>query len=208
MRLIKYVVNLVKRSPAPSFIVAIFLSLRWKCRVSLAARIFYPSNIVVGKGSRIGRCHIIANGTGLTIGCNVSISDNVILDVHHGSINLHDNVAIGPFVVMYGEGGVSIGDYTMIATHSTIVATSHVFESTRIPMKLQGTIAKGIAIADDVWIGAHAVIQDGISIDTGAIIGSGSIVTRSVPEYTIVAGVPAKVIRSRKDACAVEATVK
>jgi maltose O-acetyltransferase len=57
----------------------------------------------------------------------------------------------------------------------------------------------GIVIEDDVWVGSRAILTDGVTIGRGSIIGAGSVVTKSVPPYSIVAGVPAKVIRYRWD---------
>ncbi len=61
----------------------------------------------------------------------------------------------------------------------------------------QGLNKKGIKIGDNVWIGAGCTILDGVEIGTGSVVAAGSVVTKSVESYTIVAGVPAKVIKKR-----------
>lgn len=197
MRIIRSVTAYLQRKPAPAFVIALILSLRWRCKISLKANIYYPWRLVLGKGARIQNCTIIASGNGITLGANTELGDGAILDSQTGWIKINEHAAIGPFVVIYGQGGVSIGQYSMIATHSTIVASSHVYISKDIPIRLQGTTAFGIQIADDVWIGANAVVQDGVSIGKGCVIGSGAVVRTNILEYSVAVGVPAKVVKFR-----------
>lgn len=68
-----------------------------------------------------------------------------------------------------------------------------------IPMRLQGdSVSKPVVIGDDVWIGARSIILKGVHIGKGAVIAAGAVVTKDVPEYAIVGGVPAKVIKYRE----------
>lgn len=78
-----------------------------------------------------------------------------------------------------------------------IHATNHSFESTEIPMMLQPLREADVVIEDDVWLGANVVVTAGVRIGRGAIVAADAIVTRDVPPYTIVGGVPAKPIKSR-----------
>ena len=84
-----------------------------------------------------------------------------------------------------------------IATHTIVVPANHIFKDPTIPIKLQGLSKIGIVIEDDVWIGHGAIIMHGITIRVGAIVASGSIVTQDVEAFTIVGGVPARIIKSR-----------
>jgi len=87
----------------------------------------------------------------------------------------------------------------MIAERVMIIGGNHEFSRLDIPMDMQGEGKQGkIVIEDDVWIGAGSIILTGITIGEGSIIGAGSIVTKSIQPYSIVAGNPAKVIRMRK----------
>lgn len=91
-----------------------------------------------------------------------------------------------------------IGNYVMIAQHVAILAVTHNFEAIDVPIILQGsTGVKPVIINDDVWIGRNVVVMPGITIGKGAIVGAGAVVTKDVPPYAIVGGVPAKVIRYR-----------
>ena len=105
---------------------------------------------------------------------------------------------IGPYTVIYGHGGVSIGENVLIASHCSIVASNHIFDDIHTPISNQGSRDLGITIENDVWIGTGARILDGVTIGTGAIVGAGAVVTNSIEPFTIVAGVPARPIGSRK----------
>ena len=197
MNFIKSMIIFLARKTAPSFIVSLYLSIRWKCRVSFDADINYPLNLKIGKGANIGKCLIIATGDGVVLGNNVSIGYCTVLDALGGYIHVGNHSALGPYVVVYGQGGVKIGSYCMIATHSTLVASNHIYSSVEKPIKLQGTKAIGINLGDDIWIGANVVIQDGITLGKGVIVGSSALVRNSFPEYSIIAGIPAKLLDSR-----------
>ncbi len=102
-------------------------------------------------------------------------------------------------VYVYGQGGVKIGNYVRITAHTIIVAPQHIFKRRDIPICEQGIESKGIIIEDDVWIGAHCTILDGVKIGKGAIIAAGAVVTKDVAPYSTVGGVPAKLIKVRPD---------
>jgi acetyltransferase-like isoleucine patch superfamily enzyme len=76
-----------------------------------------------------------------------------------------------------------------------IIAVNHVFDDRARPFVDQGITAEGIVIEDDVWLGSAAVVTDGVRIGRGAVVAAGAVVTRDVPAHTVVAGVPAKVVR-------------
>lgn len=96
------------------------------------------------------------------------------------------------------HGPLRIGDNVMMGPDVTILTHTHNIERTDIPMGLQGSIVKEVIIGNDVWIGMRSIIMPGVTIGNGAVIGAGAVVTKDVPDYAIVGGVPAKVIRYRK----------
>ena len=94
--------------------------------------------------------------------------------------------------MLYGVGGLYIGNNVLIAGHTMIIPASHIFESRNKTIIEQGITAKGISIEDDVWIAHGCSILDGVTIGKGAVIAAGSVVNRDVEPYTLWAGVPIK----------------
>ncbi len=95
--------------------------------------------------------------------------------------------------------GVTIGDYIMMGPDCVIWTDMHAYDRTDIPMKNQGNQGlQPVIIGNDVWIGLRVTIMPGVTIGSGSILGAGCVVTKDVPDYAIVGGVPAKIIRYRK----------
>lgn len=121
---------------------------------------------------------------------------------HNIYIGFKNSVTIGQYCHINENVFIQsaiIGSHVMIAPNVSILKSSHNFKFTDIPMIKQGE-SEGLApiICDDVWIGRNAVILPGIKIGKGSIIGAGAIVTKNVEEYSIVGGVPAKLIKKRR----------
>ena len=115
---------------------------------------------------------------------NNAVGDVVIGD--YTRIGLHCTV-IGP---------VTIGNHVNLAQGITVSALNHNFDDTRLRIDEQGVNTSEIVIDDDVWIGANAVITAGVHIGRHSVVAAGAVVTKDVPEYSVVGGVPAKVIRT------------
>jgi acetyltransferase-like isoleucine patch superfamily enzyme len=138
-------------------------------------------------------------GGTITIGKNTELLNGVMLMTYGGNIEIGERCSINPYTIVYGHGGVKIGNNVLIAAHCVIIPANHNFDKTTIPINQQGLTTKGILIKDDVWIGSGCRILDGIEIGEGAIIAAGAVVNRNVEPYTIVGGVPAKFIKKRKE---------
>jgi len=107
-------------------------------------------------------------------------------------------VNIAPRCIIYPK--VRIGDYTMLATQVMIVGGDHIFNIPGRPMMFSGRSAlKETFIGKDVWIGARSIVFTGVSIGDGAIIAAGSVITKDIEPYSIVGGVPARIIKHRFD---------
>ena len=111
------------------------------------------------------------------------------------NIKLGDKSSIGDN--NYIQGKVDIGNNVMIGPQVMFIASNHNYSDLSIPMNRQGKTEKGIIVEDNVWIGARAIILDGVRIKRGTIVAAGSIVTKDTEENTIVGGNPAKIIKSR-----------
>lgn len=107
------------------------------------------------------------------------------------NINVGKNVFINSGCKFQDQGGITIGDGTLIG-HNVVLAT---LNHDMNPEKRNNMIPKPIVIGKNVWIGSNATIIPGVTIGDGAVIGAGSVVTKNVPENTVVAGVPAKFVK-------------
>jgi len=107
------------------------------------------------------------------------------------NISFGNNVSFGAFVHIWGEGGVTIGDNCMIASHTAITSVTH---NPASELFCSENIMKPVVIGNNVWIGAHSVIFPGVTIGDNTVIGAGSIVNKSVESNAVYAGVPAKLL--------------
>lgn len=112
-----------------------------------------------------------------------------------GDIELGDNVSINPYACLSGK--VTIGNGVRIASHVSIVGFNHGFDDIETPIHRQPLTSLGIEIGDDVWIGANAVVLDGVKIGRGAVVAAGAVVAKDIPAMAIAGGVPARVLRYR-----------
>lgn len=165
----------------------------------------HPHKIRIGDNSFIDDYAVLdAKGDedqGIVLGKNVIIGRNTILSCKGGSIELGDYANISAGCSLLSETRIAIGKYSFLAGHCYLVAGgNHSIDRTDVPIMFQPSLVKGgIAIAEDGWLGAAAVVLDGVSLGKGCVVGAGAVVTQSFPEYSVVAGVPAKKIKSRKD---------
>lgn len=134
----------------------------------------------------------------VSFGTNISFDDNVeVRNRTKFPSYVGNNTSINRNSVL--RGYFKIGQNVAIAPNCTIIGGNHNFSQLDIPIKQQGVNTRGgVIIEDDVWIGANCVILDGVTIGTGSVIGAGSIVTKSIPPFSIAVGNPCKVIKSRK----------
>jgi acetyltransferase-like isoleucine patch superfamily enzyme len=136
-------------------------------------------------------------GGSIEVGGDGEIHPQAMLLAYGGKIQLGDRCSVNPFCVLYGHGGLKIGNGVRIAAHVVMIPANHKLSSGDRPLTESGLTAIGIRIDDHVWIGAGARILDGVHIGAHAVVGAGSVVTKSVPANATVAGVPARIIKQR-----------
>ena len=150
-------------------------------RFETGFKITYSKNISLGSNSYFGLdCKIYASHQSLIkIGSNITFNSNVMINARgKGMIEIGDNVLIGPNVVLRSN--------------------NHKFDDIDIPIARQGMIEGDIIIKKGVWIGSNCVILPNCTIGEGAIIAAGAVVTKDVEPFSIVGGIPARVIGTRK----------
>ena len=158
-----------------------------------------PSKVKIGEDVFIAKSAVVESrrGGNIIIGSHTEILDGVLLLTYGGNITVGEYCSINPYTIIYGHGETIIGNHVMIAGHCMIIPNEHVYISKDKTIMDQGSSSTGIVIEDDVWIGHACSILDGVKIGKGAVIGAGSVVTKDIPPYTVVAGIPAKMIKGR-----------
>lgn len=106
--------------------------------------------------------------------------------------------------VIDGRGGLVIGDDCLLGFENILLTSTHNSGDASVPIRLQGMYSSPIAIGDDVWTGCRVTVLPGVSIGSHAIVAAGAVVTTDVPEWAVVGGVPARVLRYRGDGAAAE----
>ena len=139
---------------------------------------------------------------GLSIGDNCSIGaySKLVVSTSYNNlgkgITLGSNIGIGEFAYIGGAGGLKIGNETIVGQYLSIHPENHTFALKTKSIRLQETTRKGIIIGENCWIGAKVTILDGVSVGNNSIIAAGSVVNKSFPNDSLIAGVPAKLIKS------------
>jgi len=181
-----------------------------RIRRSLTAR-FSESYLSLGKPYFIHRrvIYMVSKDSSIKFGKMVYVGANTVLSVrdYESTANLENisrleigqNTYIGEGCNIRASGGtILIGSDCLIAQSVTVVASNHSI-ALKDKIKLQGSDFKKnkITIGDDVWLGASVVVLPGVNIGKGAVVGAGSVVTKDVQEYAVVAGNPAKHLKFR-----------
>lgn len=111
-----------------------------------------------------------------------------------GDVVIGDYTRIGIHCTVIGP--VCIGSHVNLAQGITVTALNHIFKDSSRRIDEQGVSTKPVVIGDDVWIGANAVILPGVTIGSHCVVAAGAVVTKDVPNHTLVGGIPAKVIKN------------
>lgn len=176
--------------------------------------------VFVGKGAKVQFGHKIKTGSGLNlmaystlnalsyegveIGNNFTLGKYAIIECTGvlrnvgNSLKIGDNVGINHYCFIGVRGDIIIGNNVIFGPRVNIFSENHNYDDLDIPIKHQGVTKDKTEIGNDVWIGANVSIMSGVKIGDGCIIAAGAVVTKDLPEFSIVGGVPAKIIKNRK----------
>ena len=165
-------------------------------------RLCQPANIHLGRRAYLDHSvYLHACPQGIFIGDETFVMHGSVLHVYNfrdlpnAGIWIGRNSYIGERCVIRGQGGVHIGDSVLLAPGVQVLAVNHLFDDPSRPVIRQGITAQGIVVEDGAWIGAGAILLDGVRVGGRAVVGAGAVVTRDVPSRTLATGVPAQVIR-------------
>jgi len=158
-------------------------------------------NVKFGKRAHVHPgAQIIAQGSDrIVLGDGSYVMHGSVVSSHGGDIIMGRDVGISYYCVIYGCGGLEIGDNVIIGAHTVIIPANHVVERLDVPIRLQGATTQGIKIEDDVWLASHVTVLDGVTIGRGSVVAAGAVVTRTIPQFSVAAGVPARVIGRRAE---------
>lgn len=138
----------------------------------------------------------LMNARGAQIGERVKLLQGIWVD-RFSNLTIGDDVSIAKDVVIVAIGGVRIGDRAMIGYGSKLISAGHNIPDNREPMRFSGALLKEVVIEKDSWLGAQTVILPGVTIGEGAVVAAGTVVTKNIEPFSIVGGVPARLIKMR-----------
>lgn len=152
-----------------------------------------------GAGVVVGQDVSVLGGEGIVLGARVTLMARVSLAAVRGRLSIGDRVALNAGVHLdASQGGeIVVGNDVLIGPNVVLRASDHSAERTDVPIRSQGHTGGRIVIEDDVWIGANAVVTRDVRIGAHSIVAAGAVVTRDVDAFSLVAGVPARLVRKR-----------
>lgn len=160
-----------------------------------------PAFAAFGPYSELGRPVVaVENPGGIHIGAFVRIRSHAVLEAlvpERGiSLRIEDGAYVGHFARITAVGSVVVGPEAMLADRVYLSDTGHIYEDVDLPIKRQGLReGRRVEIGRGAWIGIGAVIVGDVRIGEGAVVGANAVVRQDVPDFTVVAGNPAVVVR-------------
>lgn len=185
-----------------AFVYRLILRMDGIAAIEKDVRIRFANNVRLAKGVYLDEgVYLHACPGGIQIGENTIVMHHAELHVYNfrdlpqAGIHIGRDGLIGEFCVIQGPGGVTIGDRVYLSPSVHIYSSNHIFDDPNVCFIDQGVTTAGVTIEDECWIGAMVVILDGVTIGKRSVVAAGSVVTKDVPPYSVVAGVPAQVVR-------------
>jgi len=160
---------------------------------------FFGQDIRLGRGCYVhpgARLRIVGGGR-IVLGEGCWVGEGAMLLTYGGDIVVGKRTSFNPYCVVYGHGGLRIGDDVRIAAQTVIIPANHGFDDPHVPIGRQPLTKRGIAIENDVWLGAGVQVLDGVTVATGCVVAAGAVVTRSTEPMGVYAGVPTRLLRKR-----------
>ena len=172
--------------------------------IEKGVRIRFAGQIRLGRGVYLDEgvyLHACGAPRSIEIGEGTLVMHHAELHVYNfrelprAGIRVGRDGLIGEFCLVRGPGGVTIGDRVYLSPAVHIYSSNHMYEDPDVCFIDQGVTTQGVNIEDECWIGAMVVILDGVTIGRRSVVAAGAVVTEDVPPFSLVGGVPARVIR-------------
>ncbi|RWZ88333.1 MAG: acyltransferase [Hydrotalea sp. AMD] len=163
--------------------------------LSTGKNIIIENNVFLSALSQNG----IILGNNVTIGKQSIITCTGVISNKGVGICIGNNSAIGAQSFLGGQGGIKIGNDVIIGPQVKIFSENHNYNKLLVEIRKQGVNRKGVTIHDNCWIGAGSTILDGVELGSGCVIAAGSVVTKSFPSNSVIAGVPARILKYRHE---------
>lgn len=215
----KYVID--RRIPFHLFLMILLRRCAWLVRGSIRSFLLTgkPALVFMAPGVKLRNMRLCRLGRGVTLETGVildalsyegvSLGDNVTIGAYSeirssmlfslgAGLRFGKNSACGAYSFIGAGGLIRIGDDVIMGQHVSFHAENHNFSRTDIPIRMQGVSKQGITVHDDCWVGANVTFLDGCQVGKGCVIAAGAVVRGEVQPFSVIAGVPAKVVRSRK----------
>jgi serine acetyltransferase len=173
--------------------------LRLGSRVSLRAYLKNPRAIRMGRKTKVhvGATLDASGGGDIVLGDGVTINRFAMVQGADRGVTIGAGSEINNYSVVNGAGGVTIGRNVLIGPHVSIISYEHRFEDPAADIKSQPYRYARVTIEDGAWIGAGAIVLAGVTLGAGSVVAAGAVVTQSCPPGSVLAGIPARIVKTR-----------
>lgn len=149
----------------------------------------------------LNMCRYRMKGVSCDMSNSLSFRRVVIISSKSGGVFMKKHAEIATECLLIAKNRIEIGENSTLAYRVTVLTTANPNTPYNMLGKIYPPISKPVIIEDNVWVGAGSIILPGVTIGKGSVIAAGSVVTRDVPKHTVVAGVPAKVVKQLEHIC-------
>jgi acetyltransferase-like isoleucine patch superfamily enzyme len=170
------------------------------CFIEPNVRLLVPRRIFLGRRVMVGEgCFLDANTSKgrIELQEDVWLSRGCYIVAGQAETVIGATSYIGHRCLLYGHAGIQIGRDVLLANDVQLICGNHTFARRDVPIRAQPPEGKPIVIEDDVWLGASTIVLGGVTVGWGSVVGAGSVLTHSLPPYSIARGVPARVVGVR-----------
>lgn len=168
------------------------------CRIINRRNISFGKNVTIEKNCRLDGFakEKVVLGNNVKIGAYSNLLSTSHFSKYGKGMRMGDNSAVGDFTHFGAPGGIEIGRDVIMGSYVSFHSENHNFLDTTKLIREQGTTSKGIRIGNNVWVGAKVTFLDGCEVGNHCVVAAGAVVNGSFPDYCVIGGVPAKILKT------------